>query len=65
VSYDVETSPAAPVDIDAIVREWLNPCGHCDGGLPMGCNCPNGDPRSVIADLVDEVHRLRKRGGDT
>lgn len=47
-----------PLDL-ASVRPWLAQCGHCDAGLPMDCTCPQGDPRTVIAQLVVEVKRLR------
>jgi hypothetical protein len=43
------------VDLDAIEAKWLQQCGPCDGGLPMECSCPAGDPRPVIALLVDAV----------
>ncbi len=31
---------------------WMQQCGSCDAGLPMGCTCPQGDPRVVISRLV-------------
>ena len=37
----------------------LNQCGTCDLGLPYACNCPTGDFRPVMSDLVREVERLR------
>lgn len=41
-------------------EKFLVHCGLCDYGMPEhGCNCPPGDPRSTIADLVEEVKRLR------
>jgi hypothetical protein len=44
------------LDLEAIQRDWL----VRDYGLVnMGCNCPPGDPRSIIAKLVGEVQRLR------
>lgn len=43
------------------VRQWLNQCGSCDGGLPMNCSCPDTDPRQVIADLYSEVVHLRQK----
>lgn len=39
--------------------EWMQSCGVHDAGLPMLCNCPDKDPRPVIAALVEEVRRLR------
>ncbi len=38
---------------------FLARCGSCDAGLPMSCTCPTGDYRPVMADLVDEVLKLR------
>jgi hypothetical protein len=48
-----------PADLDAIKKEWLNPCGACDAGLPMACTHPSGDYRPVMLSLVDEIGRLR------
>jgi cellulase/cellobiase CelA1 len=39
---------------------FLNQCGSCDAGLSAACNCPTGDYRPVMLDLVREVERLRK-----
>lgn len=51
-------------DLDAIRHEWLVQCGSCDYGLPeYGCNCPKGDHRPVIQQLIDEVERLRMAAG--
>src|SRR5262245_60291478 len=50
---------APPPDLDEIEARWLRQCGHCDAGLAMSCTCPEGDPRNVIASLVDEIKRLR------
>lgn len=36
--------------------EACRPCGPCDSGLPMGCNC-DPEPRSVIADLLTILAR--------
>ena len=47
------------LDLDAIAATWLQQCGSCDAGLPMSCSCNAGDPRPVMAALVDEVRRLR------
>jgi hypothetical protein len=51
------------LDLDAITQKWLQTCGYCDAGLPMACICPptSEDYRVVMADLVDEVARLRKQ----
>lgn len=38
---------------------FLNVCGACDLGMPTLCNCPTGDSRPVMLDLVREVERLR------
>jgi hypothetical protein len=38
----------------------LKQCGTCDLGLPYACNCPTGDFRPVMSELVREVERLRK-----
>ncbi|BCJ45357.1 hypothetical protein GCM10010168_86260 [Actinoplanes ianthinogenes] len=40
-------------------RAHLVQCGPCDFGMPGACNCPPGDPRALIDDLVNEVTRLR------
>lgn len=46
------------IDTNAIRAEWLVICGNHDAMQPMGCSCPSGDPRTTIADLLDEVERL-------
>lgn len=47
-------------DLLTRARAFLVQCGSCDFGvMEYGCNCPPGDPRSVIADLVREIERLR------
>lgn len=38
---------------------FLNQCPSCDAGLPAACNCPSGDYRPVMLDLVREVEKLR------
>lgn len=38
-----------------LAAPWLQPCGACDAGLPMACTHPDGDPRIVIAALVDAL----------
>jgi hypothetical protein len=49
-----------PADLDAIENFWLSDCPEHDIGEPeRGCNCPQGDYRQVISDLVDEVRALR------
>lgn len=66
-SADVDPSatetPVGPqianLDVEAIRAEWLNQCGPCDGGLPMGCSCPDADPRPVIGDLVAALDESR------
>lgn len=52
---------AKPVDLDSIEETWLRQCPACDAGLSMSCVCPPGDPRNVIANLVDEVWRIRRK----
>ena len=48
------------LDLDAITKEWLTQCGPHDYGVDSaGCNCPPGEPRPVISNLVAEVERLR------
>lgn len=49
------------VDTVAIAEKWLQQCGPCDGGLPMGCSHPSEDYRPTIAALVDEVEYLREQ----
>lgn len=51
------TEPTTPLDLDAI-RPWLGICGGCDLGIG-DCTHPDGDYRSVMADLLAEVDRLR------
>lgn len=46
-------------DLGAIEAKWLQLCAACDAGLSMSCTCPDGDPRNVISNLVDEVRSLR------
>lgn len=49
----------AEMDLTAVAEKWLQPCGACDGGLPMGCSHPDEDYRPVLLALVEEVERLR------
>ena len=35
-------------DLAAEVEPWLQQCGSCDAGLPMGCTHPEGDYRNVL-----------------
>lgn len=47
--------------------DWLDQCGSCDAALPMGCTCPDGDPRAVILELVerlDAVVALHRQSSD-
>jgi hypothetical protein len=37
-----------PETLAAEVELWLQECGSCDAGLPMGCTCPPGDYRVVL-----------------
>ena len=48
------------LDLDAVVGEFLQQCGPCDGGLSMGCTCSPRDFRGTMSALVDEVKRLRE-----
>ncbi|MFG2046045.1 hypothetical protein ACGFIW_01275 [Micromonospora sp. NPDC048935] len=53
--------PTASLPLDlAEVAPWMEMCGHCDAGLPQVCTCPPGDPRVVIAALVDEIVKQRQ-----
>lgn len=49
------------LDLDAISQKWLQPCGPCDGGLPMSCSHPDEDYRNVILALVNRVRELEVR----
>ncbi|MEV0214376.1 hypothetical protein [Micromonospora sp. NPDC050695] len=51
--------PSPPLDL-AEVAPWMELCGSCDAGLPQSCTCPTGDPRVVIAALVDEIVKQRQ-----
>lgn len=51
--------PSLPLDL-AEVAPWMELCGSCDAGLPQSCTCPAGDPRLVIAALVDEIVKQRQ-----
>lgn len=46
---------------DDIRGRWLNLCGHCDAGLPIGCDCRTADPRSVIGALCDALDQADGR----
>lgn len=49
-----------PSDILKRAEPFMSQCGPCDFGLvEMGCACPDGDFRPIIADLCREVERLR------
>jgi hypothetical protein len=48
---------STPVDLDA-ARCWIASCACCDAGTGT-CTCPEGDFRSVMGDLIDEIERLR------
>jgi hypothetical protein len=43
------------LDLDAIADKWLQQCGPCDAGLPMGCSHPDEDYRPVLMDLVNTL----------
>jgi hypothetical protein len=60
----MSTDPVDPVDpLLARARAWTALCGACDADLPMSCTCPIGDPRQVIADLVNRLAALTSRNG--
>jgi len=42
----------------AAAQPWMQTCGPCDMGLPMGCCCPTGDPRAIVSRLVAVIERL-------
>jgi hypothetical protein len=46
-------------ELDLLALKWLQVCATCDAGLPYGCSHPDEDYRPVIADLIDEVRRVR------
>lgn len=52
------------IDLDALeaqAKTHLVQCGPCDFGLvEYGCNCPKGDPRPVISQLVELIAEVRK-----
>lgn len=48
-------------DILERAKLWARECGPCDFGVPMACQCPEGDPRHIISDLMREVERLRAK----
>lgn len=52
-------STPATLDVAAIEATWLQQCGPCDGGLPMGCVCSDADPRPVIASLLAALDEAR------
>ena len=46
--------------LEEIAAKWAVPCGPHDLGVDtVGCACPDGDPRPVIAGLLAEIGRLR------
>lgn len=49
------------IDVEAIAEKWLQQCGSCDAGLPMGCACPTEDYRPAMSALLDEVEALREQ----
>lgn len=57
---DLRAHSEQPNDLPAIVTEFLQQCGPCDAGLPMGCACSKRDYRPTMSRLVDEVEALRK-----
>ena len=46
-------------DLLAQAEPWTKQCGPCDAGLPMGCSCPDGDPRVVVSALVNHLEQQR------
>lgn len=63
IAHEALKPPAsASWDRDVVdrARPFMLQCGPCDYGLPeYGCNCPEGDFRPIVSDLVTEVERLR------
>lgn len=49
-------------ELIAKAEAYLVQCGSCDAGLPMSCICPTGDPRAIIAALLDAVKEEYPRG---
>lgn len=48
-------------DILKRAAPFVRPCGPCDFGLAeFGCQCPTGEYRHVMVDLIAEVKRLRE-----
>ena len=47
-------------EIQALRVKWLQYCGNCDSGLPVGCACPAEDPRHVVKLLLDEIDDLQQ-----
>lgn len=50
--YEKQKRKADQLRVQQIAETWLRSCGACDGGLPMSCSCPPGDPRLVIQELI-------------
>lgn len=40
-------------------KPWATMCGSCDLGLPMKCTCAQGDPRPIVAELINVVTQLQ------
>lgn len=54
------TRPLTDEELREIGARWATPCGSCDYGLAYACTCPTGDPRPVVARLLEEIDRLRQ-----
>jgi hypothetical protein len=50
---------AAPLDLPAILDEFVNQCGSCDAGMAVACICSKRDFRPVMLSLVHEIDRYR------
>lgn len=52
------TIPDTP-DVLEAAKPWMQQCGRCDADLSMDCTHPEGDPRSLIAAMAQEIQNLR------
>jgi len=64
IAHEALKAPVDPLERDLLTRasRFMAQCGPCDFGLAeFGCSHPDEDYRPVVADLVTEVERLRKK----
>lgn len=55
------------IDVDEALKRaepWGTPCGSCDYGMPVSCTCAQGDPRIVVAELINVINQLRATADD-